>query len=498
MKLIFIFIFAIIFMSFFASAEEVNPMILRNIKEVKSVNPADVANLGFGVYQVSAQYNIGSYQSGKWYGNENKKAEDKKSGALWIEFSWERPETDIVLIDGLGNERKIYLPASKPKGNSTYGEYYWIAEDGSSYYATKNHARGWADLSYNEALVSEHLARKSLSPDQKNPENEEPEDKGIQDGDIGLIKVKGQLVDQMTGTVISGAKLSSAYEFSPKEVMTDSNGNFEFSVRSGQTWAGAFYDYCHGWAGNIALQKDHQVWENGQLVKTYALGLVKEKFDSKAEVIEVSGKNEFDMGKVYSWPAADIYSESDINSDFFIMYKYKNSEGYNGPGNGNFRKQHSLSDALPLDYEVYIAFKDEQGKTYKSSTYRVPKEVGCGVVSLKFINGESKWSILEKVEPTEKTGPIKIDVPEVIEEEKQDTVSNLCSGCLKGDTCYPFGFRKEGNFCSDTDNAFILQFEADAKCENNFECGSNVCVSGKCIAPGLIDSILNWFKRLFG
>ena len=156
----------------FVSAESTNPMILRTIKEIKSVNPSDVANLGFGVYEVSAQYNLGSYHQGRWMGFENKKCEDLKSGAVWVEFSWERPETNVVLVDGAGNERRIYLPASTP-GNSTYGEYYWIAEDGSSYYATSSHGPGWPDLTYEQALVPEHLARTSLSLNQKNPAEEE-------------------------------------------------------------------------------------------------------------------------------------------------------------------------------------------------------------------------------------------------------------------------------------------------------------------------------------
>jgi hypothetical protein len=167
-------IFFLIMLSFSVCVSAIEPMNLRTIKEIKSVNPSDVANLGIGVYQVSAQYNLGSYQQGKWMGFENKKCEDLKSGAVWIEFSWERPETNVVLVDGAGNERKIYLPASTPAGNSTYGEYYWIAEDGSSYYANSNHGHGWPDLAYEQSLVPEHLARASPSSEQKNPATEEP------------------------------------------------------------------------------------------------------------------------------------------------------------------------------------------------------------------------------------------------------------------------------------------------------------------------------------
>ena len=112
-KILFGILFIFSLMSFVSAIE---PMNLRTIKEINSVNPENVANLGFGVYQISAQYNLGSYHEGKWIGFENKRCDDLKFGAVWIEFSWERPETNVVLIDGAGNERKIYLPASTPAG----------------------------------------------------------------------------------------------------------------------------------------------------------------------------------------------------------------------------------------------------------------------------------------------------------------------------------------------------------------------------------------------
>jgi len=491
-----ILILGIIMILGIVSASSSNPMVLRTIKEIKSVTPSDVANLGFGVYQVSAQYNLGSYQQGQWMGFENKNSNDLKTGALWVEFSWERPNTDVVLIDGSGNERKIYLPASTPAGNSTYGEYYWIAEDGSSYYANSNHAHGWPDLSYNQALVPAHLARDSLSLEQRNPTTEEPTEPSVG----STIKIKGQLVDQRTNEPISGARLSSAYEFSPKEVITDNNGNFEFIVSSDYTGSWTFSDKCHGWAGNIGLQKNYESYQEGSvgvISQKYDLALIKEKFDGKQEIQGTSGKTELDIGKVYAWPEADISIQSDIDSSFDVMYKLKNSEGYNGGGNSNLVKEHYLSSSLPIDYDVFIQFKDSSSNEYKSDVYRVPTEATCGVVTLKYVNGQSSWAVLSKAEPTEETGPIKIDAPESVKESNPEVFVNLCYGCLKETTCYPLGYRKSGEFCSES-KTFVSQSQSDSTCDNNFECSSNVCVSGKCISEGFIQKILNWFKRLFG
>src|SRR3990167_2674627 len=135
----------------------IQPMVLKDILKIESVTPYDVANLSFGVYQVSAQYNLGAYHQGKWYEGLNPGI----SGPVWVEFGWpNRPDTDVVLQDENGISRKIYLP-SVGANTTSYGWYYWIAEDGSSYYAHTSHGPGWPNLSSNEALRPEHLARKA-------------------------------------------------------------------------------------------------------------------------------------------------------------------------------------------------------------------------------------------------------------------------------------------------------------------------------------------------
>jgi len=101
-----------------------------------------------------------------------------------------------------------------------------------------------------------------------------------------------------------------------------------------------------------------------------------------------------------------------------------------------------------------------------------------------------EYSDLFYVEPDTGTGE-PIEVPD------QDK-PYFCSGCELADNCYPFGYRKSGRFCSDEKLQFVEQKSSDTSCENNFECSSNVCVSGKCVSEGLLQKILNWFKRLFG
>jgi len=90
-------------------------------------------------------------------------------------------------------------------------------------------------------------------------------------------------------------------------------------------------------------------------------------------------------------------------------------------------------------------------------------------------------------------GEVEVEV-EVTEGEG---IFQICGGCDVDRTCYPLGYRKSGDYCSDN-REFVVQLEGNAVCENSFECGSNVCVSGQCVEAGLIQRILNWFNRLFG
>ena len=69
--------------------------------------------------------------------------------------------------------------------------------------------------------------------------------------------------------------------------------------------------------------------------------------------------------------------------------------------------------------------------------------------------------------------------------------------CPLDGKCYPFGYRKSGQFCSDS-GKFIEQLKGDEICDNNFECSSNVCVDGQCISSGFLQKIIEWFKKLFG
>ena len=70
-------------------------------------------------------------------------------------------------------------------------------------------------------------------------------------------------------------------------------------------------------------------------------------------------------------------------------------------------------------------------------------------------------------------------------------------GCSYEGKCFPIGVRSNGTYCSE-DLSMDPQLDKESSCENNFECSSNVCISGECISSGLMSKILRWFKGMFG
>lgn len=77
-----------------------------------------------------------------------------------------------------------------------------------------------------------------------------------------------------------------------------------------------------------------------------------------------------------------------------------------------------------------------------------------------------------------------------------EEVSYTCHGCKLNNKCYPLGYIKTGQYCSDN-YEFVEQLTGEENCENNFECKSNLCIDEQCIEPGLFQKIINWLKRLF-
>tara|TARA_Y100000310_G_scaffold90758_1_gene88051 strand:- start:495 stop:2399 length:1905 start_codon:yes stop_codon:yes gene_type:complete len=66
-----------------------------------------------------------------------------------------------------------------------------------------------------------------------------------------------------------------------------------------------------------------------------------------------------------------------------------------------------------------------------------------------------------------------------------------CDGCVVNGRCLPVGVRDGGNFCT-TEGEFRPQKPANVRCDNSFECDSNLCTSGSCMDSGVFKKLLRW------
>ena len=72
------------------------------------------------------------------------------------------------------------------------------------------------------------------------------------------------------------------------------------------------------------------------------------------------------------------------------------------------------------------------------------------------------------------------------------------SGCDFDNSCLPIGMRMTNNndnkkeFCN-FDGSFLEQKKSREKCDNNFECESNLCLYEKCSKQGFFKRIFSWW-----
>ena len=141
---------------------------------------------------------------------------------------------------------------------------------------------------------------------------------------------------------------------------------------------------------------------------------------------------------------------------------------------------------------------EERVFTYGAVSNPITANLGIRVLSFGLDQGSptrTRATIeLFPVETEEVLNPVESE--ELIDVD-EETLNFFCNGCKSDNKCYPFGYRKNKQFCSDGGN-FLDEFGGGNSCENNFECKSNVCVNDECISRGLLQRILDWFRRLFG
>ena len=147
-------------------------------------------------------------------------------------------------------------------------------------------------------------------------------------------------------------------------------------------------------------------------------------------------------------------------------------------------------------YGLWIKRKCKDGKWNYDYTH--PDLCNCEINSFNFPVCEEGYSCNKK---TQKCGKVYfVNATATITSKaiiKMNPIQKNCEGCLLDNKCVPLGYRTSDKYC-DADKSLKNQKQEEENCNNNFECQSNICVDGKCISGGLIQKILNFFKKFFG
>jgi len=86
----------------------------------------------------------------------------------------------------------------------------------------------------------------------------------------------------------------------------------------------------------------------------------------------------------------------------------------------------------------------------------------------------------------------------------QNNSISECTGCLLNNKCLPFGVRIDGQYCDISGNLNAQKVNEGAY-NNNYECLTNTCTSGRCIdlageikeTRGMLARVIEWLKKLF-
>ncbi len=127
------------------------------------------------------------------------------------------------------------------------------------------------------------------------------------------------------------------------------------------------------------------------------------------------------------------------------------------------------------------------------------------VVNVVFVQAEMMSSGYPEItSPSVGTSVIK-EVGEEIDDRMWDKygICKLIKGCYsnneEGIDCFPYGYRKEGQYCSEVlsvhKSLFTNQLKTEESCNNSFECESNFCFNEKCVNK-ISSLIVNLIQRI--
>jgi len=97
---------------------------------------------------------------------------------------------------------------------------------------------------------------------------------------------------------------------------------------------------------------------------------------------------------------------------------------------------------------------------------------------------------------TEKIVGVTNEPAEIPEADQVNRIVYTCGyNCQYDNKCYPFGYRKNKEYCSE--DGFFLQSSSGSQCKDNFECKSNLCLDNECVSNNIFAKFFRWISNLF-
>ncbi|MBW2992563.1 hypothetical protein KY345_05075 [Candidatus Woesearchaeota archaeon] len=202
----------------------------------------------------------------------------------------------------------------------------------------------------------------------------------------------------------------------------------------------------------------------------------------------------------------DVYY---VGDDFKVVIEVLDSQGSYIPYH-HFYSQTYTYEPEGMWHTASLAKTDEKGYFIFKGIVEEGKSAFGKTKHKIYIEASNNCPYVEKTAEVEvrrkETETVKCAMGECIpikdKEEKKpvniptEKVFYSCTGCEVEGKCYPIGYRKEGEYCC-IDNKFIPQID-DGKCDNSFECKSNLCLNGECMTEGFIERVIELLKKMMG
>ncbi len=198
-----------------------------------------------------------------------------------------------------------------------------------------------------------------------------------------VVTISGRFIDKFTLQPVTNVAIRMALPLQPFLMNVGSNGEFSFSTSTVNILPtkhiGFLYTVpCYMKPPNDSLAT---IVRNSDS----SLALYTQRFNEPhgSRYIDPLTTATVDLGDILLWPAKNFVLNSDIPVSFSIP-------GASG-GNTLFKTQHSMTNAVPLDFDVAVVLKDQAGNIYTSPTHRYDRTAGCAQSVLTFNGGVFTW-----------------------------------------------------------------------------------------------------------